>query len=148
MHRPSVSSFDSTGTNRSFPLVNRPKKASSTGVLTPNPSPDQDLKSISDSLMSRTVSACEQHQQQNDGPECGDGAGDAKPGDGLASNSLAPPPMQMLQREDKYLVERLVAGLGRCVLGLTENGRASAESRMYRRRMDAARRILEGLEDV
>jgi len=49
-------------------------------------------------------------------------------------------------REDKYLVERLVAGLGRCVLGLTESGRASAESRMYRRRIDAARRILEGLE--
>jgi hypothetical protein len=36
-----------------------------------------------------------------------------------------------------------VASLGKCVLGLTETGRASAESRMYRRRIDAARRVLE-----
>jgi hypothetical protein len=45
-------------------------------------------------------------------------------------------------------VERLVASLGRCVLGLTENGRASAESRMFRRRLDAARRVLEGVDSA
>jgi len=56
-------------------------------------------------------------------------------------------PLEGLLREDRYLVERLVASLGRCVLGLTENGRASAESRMFRRRIDAARRALEGGEE-
>ncbi|KAK1758220.1 hypothetical protein QBC47DRAFT_134476 [Echria macrotheca] len=135
MHRPSVSSFDSTGTNRSFPLVNKPKQANSTGVLTPNSSPDQELKSISDALMNETVGACEKEQLENLGGT-----------DGASDKRQQPQPMQALLREDKYLVERLVAGLGKCVLGLTENGRASMESRMYRRRIDAARRILEGLD--
>jgi hypothetical protein len=52
----------------------------------------------------------------------------------------------MLQRDDQILVERLVASLGRCVLGLTEAGRASAEGRAYRRKIETARRILEGYE--
>ncbi|KAK3311226.1 uncharacterized protein B0T15DRAFT_67093 [Chaetomium strumarium] len=135
LHRPSVSSFESVGTNRSFPLVtNKPpslsgagtKKANSTGVLTPRDSPDQELNSIASRLMSDMGNAV-------------NGSGDGGGGDGKH-------PLEALLREDKYLVERLVASLGRCVLGLTENGRASAESRMYRRRIDAARRILEGLE--
>ncbi|KAK0655571.1 hypothetical protein B0T16DRAFT_315840 [Cercophora newfieldiana] len=138
MHRPSVSSFDSTGTNRSFPLVNKPKDG--TGILTPNSSPDQDLKTISTVLMTETASMCE--QQQRDRELSGTDGVD----DGLTSRPLASQPLQAMLREDKYLVERLVAGLGRCVLGLTENGRASTESRMYRRRIDAARRILEGLD--
>jgi hypothetical protein len=142
MHRPSVSSFDSTGTNRSFPLVNKPKD--NTGVLTPNSSPDQELKTISNVLMTETASACEQQQRDRD-LIGNDGVDDAS-GVGPIHRSLASPPLQALLREDKYLVERLVAGLGRCVLGLTESGRASAESRMYRRRIDAARRILEGLD--
>ncbi|KAK3362977.1 hypothetical protein B0T25DRAFT_26295 [Lasiosphaeria hispida] len=152
MHRPSVSSFDSTGTNRSFPLVNKPKKASSTGVLTPaSSSPDQELKTISDRLLDQTATACEQQQQKTQQMEQNDGPSEATAGhirklSGLTDSPLAPPPMQSLLREDKYLVERLVAGLGKCVLGLTENGRASAESRMYRRRIDAARRMLEGLD--
>ncbi|KAK4240640.1 hypothetical protein C8A03DRAFT_31237 [Achaetomium macrosporum] len=137
LHRPSISSFDSVGTNRSFPLVtNKPpslsgagtKKANSTGVLTPRDSPDQELNSIASRLMS-------------DMGNIVNGDGDGGDGDGKH-------PLEALLREDKYLVERLVASLGRCVLGLTENGRASAESRMYRRRIDAARRILEGLEAV
>jgi hypothetical protein len=132
LHRPSISSFESVGTNRSFPLItNKPpslsgagtKKANSTGVLTPRDSPDQELNSIASRLMSDMGNAV-------------NGGGDGKH------------PLEALLREDKYLVERLVASLGRCVLGLTENGRASAESRMYRRRIDAARRILEGLEAV
>ena len=135
MHRPSVSSFDSTGTNRSFPLVNKPKRANSTGVLTPNSSPDQELKNISDTLLSETVNVCDRLNEE--GPATGDRAND---------RARLPQTMQNLLREDKYLVERMVAGLGRCVLGLTESGRASAESRMYRRRIDMARRILEGLE--
>lgn len=130
MHRPSMSSISSTGTNRSFPLVNKPKKTNSTGVLTPNDSPDQELKNISDSLMNELG---------------GDGIRDGTEAE-LANGTAGPQPLQALLREDKYLVSRLVAGLGKCVLGLTESGRASAESRMYRRRIDAARRILEGLE--
>lgn len=137
-HRPSVASFDSTGTNRSFPLVNKTKTAtsSSTGVLTPNSSPDQELKTISDTLMTETAHAYEQQQR-----------GDAKSGM-FSSGASTPQPLQTLLREDKYLIERVVAELGRCVLGLTESGRASSESRMFRRRIDAARRILEGLDEV
>ncbi len=149
-HRPSVSSFDSTGTNRSFPLVNKHAKSNSTGVLTPNSSPDQELKSLSNTLLNETASIYEQQlaQQQED-----DGRGHLK-ADSLSSirslrftaNPNSPQALQTLLREDQYLVERIVASLGRCVLGLTESGRASTESRMYRRRLDAARRILEGLE--
>ncbi|KAK6854578.1 hypothetical protein PG995_009671 [Apiospora arundinis] len=123
MHRPSVASIGSTGTNRSFPLVNR---ARPNGVLTPGASPrespDQDLKQLSESLMSETASICESVQ-----------GGDQEA-------------MGMLPKEDQILVQRLVASLGKCVLGITENGRASSESRLYRRRIDLARRILEGME--
>ncbi|KAK3936476.1 hypothetical protein QBC46DRAFT_296101, partial [Diplogelasinospora grovesii] len=145
LHRPSVSSFESTGTNRSFPLVNKPKRANSTGILTPNSSPDHELKSISDTLMNETASICEQQHLGNDGIN---GLDMPRAPGGLANNPSAAQSMHTLLREDKYLVERLVASLGRCVLGLTESGRASAESRMYRRRIDAARKILEGLEGV
>lgn len=156
MHRPSVSSFDSAGTNRSFPLVNKPgSKASSTGILTPRESPDQELEQISSALMSETISVCEKEQQQQLAKTDADANADqvaaaesSKSGGGGGGISPGPHPLQALLREDKYLVERIIAGLGRCVLGLTENGRASAESRMYRRRIDAARRILEGLEEV
>ncbi|KAH6998164.1 hypothetical protein BKA56DRAFT_664784 [Ilyonectria sp. MPI-CAGE-AT-0026] len=123
-HRPSISSFESTGTNRSFPLVNRAKLNG--GVLTPGGSPDHELKQIAESLMQDTASAC--------GKEAGDGD------DQTAAVSL-------LAKEDQVLVEKLVASLGRCVLGLTEVSRASTESRMYRRRLETARRILEGLEE-
>lgn len=155
LHRPSVSSFESTGTNRSFPLVNRPKKANSVGILTPHNSSSLDqeeLKALSDSLMSETASICEQ-QQERDADDDGstrlhrpNGSMSSVNG-GMAGNPNAPQAMQTLVRDDQLLVERLVAGLGRCVLGLAESGRASTESRMYRRRIDAARRILEGLED-
>ncbi|CAJ2512935.1 Uu.00g010540.m01.CDS01 [Anthostomella pinea] len=121
-HRPSVSSLESTGTTRSFPLVNRAKM--NDGVLTPRDSPDQVLKQISEALMNDTASICE---SVNDGGKTA--------------------PIEMLQKEDQILVERLIADLGRCVLGLAEAGRASTESRVYRRKIEAARRILEGLDD-
>lgn len=153
LHRPSVSSFESIGTTRSFPLVNRPKKANSISVLSPqDSSPDHELKALSDSLLNEAASICEQQQQERDGTDLS----------GLKQNGIhrnvgsvssssptknsTPQALQSLNREDQYLVERLVANLGRCVLGLTESGKASAESRMYRRRIDAARRILEGLD--
>lgn len=153
LHRPSVSSLESTGTTRSFPLVNRTKKANSIGVLTPqNSSPDHELKALSDSLLNETVSIFEQQRQERE--HLGDVKlnGTSRSASGVTNGSptkmTTPQAMQTLLREDQYLVERLVANLGRCVLGLTESGKASAESRMYRRRIDAARRILEGLDQV
>lgn len=121
-HRPSVSSFESTGTNRSFPLVN---KTSANGVVTPTEStpggsPDAELEQISESLMR--------------------GAAGGSNGAGYLT-------VQGLAKEDQILVERLVASLGKCVLGLSEASKASTEARMYRRRIDMARPILEGLEN-
>ncbi|KAL3428051.1 hypothetical protein PVAG01_01560 [Phlyctema vagabunda] len=55
-------------------------------------------------------------------------------------------PVHMLAKEDQILVERLVASLGKCVLGLQEAGSNSYEGRIWRRRLDAARRVLEGQE--
>lgn len=155
-HRPSTSSFDSTGTTRSFPLVNRSIKTSSTGMLTPEGgSPDQAVKSITTSLMSDTTAAC---QEMQNGETTGDSSlayGGHKHSISMQSISSTASLMQengttavieTLPRDDQFLVERTVASLGRCVLGLTESGRASVEGRMYRRRIDAARRILEGID--
>ena len=120
-HRPSIASFDSfesTGTNRSFPLVNKPKGHQS---LTPDP-----RSSVKDgSILSDTMTLTE-----------GTGSGER----------LQPSPVHMLAKEDQILVERLVASLGKCVLGLQDAGRASYEGRVWRRRLDAARRVLEGQE--
>jgi len=164
LHRPSVSSFESVGTNRSFPLVNKPPsrpttavgtaptalpaKANSTGVITPpgGSSPDNELNAITSKLMSDVGRQTKQGDGSNSAANgTNDADGNAPEVNGNSSGS-SPHPLEGLLREDKYLVERLVASMGRCVLGLTENGRASAESGMYRRRLDAARRILEGMD--
>ncbi|KAI1137870.1 hypothetical protein F5Y05DRAFT_386631 [Hypoxylon sp. FL0543] len=120
MHRPSMSSLDSGRTHRSFPLVNKAKVNG--GMLTPRESPDRELKQISEALLNESFSSAE--------------SGDSKA-----------TPIEMLQKDDRILVERLVASLGRCVLGLTESGRGTAEYRAYRRRIEAARRILESSDE-
>ncbi|TRX98254.1 hypothetical protein FHL15_000899 [Xylaria flabelliformis] len=120
-HRPSLSSL-STGTNRSFPLIH--KSRGDRGVNMSNGSPNQGLEQISETLMNETASVYEKNSHD---------------GEKIA-------PMQMLPKDDQILVERLVASLGRCVLGLTEAGRASAEGRAYRRKIETAYRILEGFE--
>jgi hypothetical protein len=125
MHRPSIASFESTGTTRSFPLVS-PKAKAKGGNWTPNGSPDDDLKQVSDALIKETLSICDA-----DSPTVGQQT----------------PPLQLLGKEDRIYVDRLVASLGKCVLALGEASRASSEARAYRRRLDAARRILEGLDD-
>lgn len=112
MHRPSVSSFASTGTTRSFPLVNKPK--------THNAS----FSSSGSTFNHANNSSTSLDEVRNSSP------------------------VQMLVRDDQILVERLVASLGKCVLGLQEAGRASSEGRMWRRRLDSARRVLEGLEEI
>ena len=149
LHRPSISSFESTGTNRSFPLVVA-KKTPLHGIAAPNaapppaPSSDEELRSISETLMNETASLCEQ-QATADTPD-DDAAAAAGRLSRLSMGENGPAAIQMLGKEDQFLVERLVATLGRCVLGLSDSGKASSESRMYRRRIDAARRILEGLD--
>lgn len=60
------------------------------------------------------------------------------------SINMGDKPIGQLEKEDQALVERMVASLGKCVLGLSENGRAGSESRVFRRRIEAARQILEG----
>ncbi|KAI1328315.1 hypothetical protein F5Y16DRAFT_369401 [Xylariaceae sp. FL0255] len=62
----------------------------------------------------------------------------------IMSYKAGPGPIQTLPRDDQILVERLVASLGRCVLGLSESGRAGTESRVYRRKIEAAYHVLEG----
>ncbi|KAI1209440.1 uncharacterized protein F4807DRAFT_460655 [Annulohypoxylon truncatum] len=119
MHRPSVSSFDSSKTHRSFPLVNKPKVNG--GILTPRDSPDRELKRISEVFLNESLSSMQ--------------GGDNKTS-----------PIEMLQRDDRILVERLIGSLGRCVLGLAESGRGSADYRAQRRKIEAAKRVLESLE--
>ncbi|KAG9257929.1 uncharacterized protein F5Z01DRAFT_309781 [Emericellopsis atlantica] len=119
LHRPSISSFESTGTNRSFPLVNKAKLNG--GVLTPGGSPDPMFTKMSEALMNDTTRAL---------------------GNGDSATAL-----RSLHKDDQFMVERLVASIGKCALGLSEASMASTEARVLRRRMDAARRILEGLDD-
>ena len=64
----------------------------------------------------------------------------------LGTNRLQPSPVSMLANDDQLLVESLVASVGKCVLGLQEAGYSSYEARTWRRRLDAARRVLEGHE--
>jgi len=120
VHRPSVASFDSfesVGTVRSFPLVNKPKSQQPL-----NKTSNQDAREAG-SLLSDSITLSE-----------------------AAGDRLQPSPVHMLAKEDQILVERLVASLGKCVLGLQEAGRTSYEGRVWRRRLDAARRVLEGQE--
>ncbi|OTB16004.1 hypothetical protein K445DRAFT_75014 [Daldinia sp. EC12] len=119
MHRPSVSSLDSNKTHRSFPLVNKPKVNG--GMLTPRESPDRELQQISEVLLNESTSSSQ--------------SGDSRT-----------TPIEMLQKDDRILVERLVASLGRCVLGLAESSRGSAEYRAYRRKIEVARRALESMD--
>ncbi|KAI6351822.1 hypothetical protein MCOR25_009732 [Pyricularia grisea] len=137
-NRPSVSSLDSTGTMRSFPLVSRKKATSLTSI--PN---TENLRNISNHLMNDAAAIYEQRS----GSSFSGRSSPVKKSSALVEPNT-PLALQQLLREDQFLVERLVASIGKCVLGLTENGRSSAESRMHRRRLDAARRILEGIDTV
>jgi hypothetical protein len=146
-HRPTIS-VGSTTTTHSFPRIVKPpparhRSATATattlsaadagravtnggGILTPRGSPDP-LRQLSDSLMDETNSIAD---------SSGTGVG--------APTGKIP---DMLAREDQLLVQRLVGSLGKCILSLGESGRASADSRMYRRRLDTARRVLEGFNE-
>ncbi|KAK5990559.1 hypothetical protein PT974_08828 [Cladobotryum mycophilum] len=119
--RPSYSSFESTGTNRSFPLVNKTKRNS--GILTPGSSPDHGLKQTSETVMNDAASI---HETED-------------------SSRGQSPAIQVLSPTDQSSVEALVASLGKCVLVLGEPKEASIGAHdLYRRRIEMARRILEG----
>jgi hypothetical protein len=102
-HHMSISSFTSTGTTRSFPLVNKPK----------NLETNRRNSTLSEAL-------------------------------NLSGTGRSLSAVEVPAKEDQILVERLLAGVGKCVLGLQEAGRANSDGRMWRRRLDAARRILDG----
>ena len=126
IHRPSVASFDSlssTGTTRSFPLINKPKSQPSSP--TPNGTSDSSL-SRQNSTYSATTTTLTDGQN--------------------VPQRLQPSPVGMLPQDDQLLVERVVASLGKCVLGLQESSRGSYEGRLWRSRLEAARRTLEGEE--
>ncbi|CAN8098670.1 unnamed protein product [Discula destructiva] len=148
-HAPSVSSFESTGTTRSFPLVKRPasKSSGSSGIPTPEGrSSESDGKTTSSILFSGRTS---QHgDATNEEGNHSISLHSTSSTTSLIEKSGTTAVLETLPRDDRFLVERLVASLGRCVLGLTENSRASTEARMYRRRIDAARKILEGFEQA
>lgn len=55
-------------------------------------------------------------------------------------------PINMLKRDDQILVEGVVAAVGKCVIGLQDADTNSYEAKVWRRRLDAARRVLEGDE--
>ena len=119
IHRPSVASFDSfqsTGTTRSFPLVNKSKthkSMNSNGVLEYRP---------------------------------GHLSGASMNGSSINGGRSQASPVQLLPKEDQILVEQLVATLGKCVSGLQEAHAESPDASLWRRRIEAARRILEGEE--
>ena len=118
LHKSSFASFESTGTTRSFPLLNKTKLNG--GVLTPEESPDP---------MGR-------HHTPVEGKT-----------NGNSSQGLSAASLHGLPQEDQIAVQRLVASLGECVLGLGETSAASSEARLLRRRIDAARQILEGRDE-
>ncbi|KAL6690372.1 hypothetical protein J3F84DRAFT_389127 [Trichoderma pleuroticola] len=123
MHRPSYSSFESVGTNRSFPLVNKAKLNG--GILTPSGSPDQGLKRIRDSLLTDASSIYSQASSNSRGGQS--------------------PALQVLSKDVQLTVERLVASLGKCVLALGEaDGAHPGGHELYKRRIEAALRVLEG----
>ncbi len=107
-------------------MVNRTKING--GVLTPGGSPDPSLAQVTEALL-------------NDAASMMEGGGGKM---GLTSSAGQ---LQGLHREDQIAVERLVVSLGKCVLALGEGSRAGAEARLQRRRINAARRILEGLDE-
>lgn len=138
VHRPSVSSFHSitSGSTRSFPLVNKPKASSTTSsIKTPSvssvPAHIVDVNGQDLPGMAITTDADNVVDQEEERKE-------------MEARLLSP--VSMLRRDEQIMVERLVASMGKCVLALQESREGTVEHRLWRRRLDAARRVLEGIE--
>ena len=124
VHRPSVSSFESTGTTRSFPLV---KKAATNGAtLSQDGSPEPPLNGLSRVLLSEVAGILD-----------GEGTMDA----------ARPAPVQALTHHDQIAVQMLVASLSKCISGLGSLPEENMRTEDYRRRIEAARRMLEGQDE-
>ncbi|KAM0446750.1 hypothetical protein ACHAO4_009250 [Trichoderma viride] len=128
MHRPSHSSFESIGTNRSFPLISKAKLNG--GILTPGGSPDQVLKNkIRDSFLTETSSIYSQASSNDRGAQS--------------------PALQVLSKDVQVTVEKLVASIGKCVLALGEpDGANPGGHELYKRRIEMALRVLNGEADI
>lgn len=158
MHRPSITSiasFDSGTTQRSFPLVSKSNGRPPTSGKTDGTAPRQFHYSVYDSgpagaglppngtnetSDSRRPSVNELEAlsaPKNNGHR----SSTISIADRLQSSSI-----EKLEREDQILVESLVASLGQCVSAIQEAGRTSYDSQDFRRRLNAARRVLEGQE--
>ncbi|KAL5352459.1 hypothetical protein ACLOAV_002407 [Pseudogymnoascus australis] len=129
-HRPSISSFaSSSSATRSFPLINRPKDPSGTSTPSGSNYPSHPTSNPSELLgMALTTGMIN--------------------GNGSEERAAQPSPVSMLHRDDQILVERLVGSVGKCVVGLQETRRTSAENRVWRKRLEMAYRILEGDESL
>ncbi|KOS19370.1 hypothetical protein ESCO_000958 [Escovopsis weberi] len=131
--KPSYSSIESTGTTRSFPLVNKARRTSSSisshnGVLTPpGSSPDHGARTTPKPGLKEAPTIHVQEKTDDRGMRG------------------ASPAVQMLAPADQRTVEALVAGMGKCILVLGEpSGGVNGAHDVYRRRLEMARQILEG----
>lgn len=133
VHRPSVSSFASfsSSTSRSFPLINKPKDASGASTPSTSVNPSSPTANPGDLLRAALTTGI---MNKLDGTD--------------SEGATQPSPVSMLPREDQILVERIVASIGKCVIGLQETRRTSAEHRMWRKRLETAYRLLEGDESL
>lgn len=157
-HRPSVSSVSSSaGSTRAFPLVNKPK----TSPVTATPaSPVQAKEATKETVKELTVELKEDEPADfpSNVPQESPLPPPPPPTSTITVPSLmaAPTlteklglegveksPIRMLLPEDQVLVERLVASLGKCLLGLQECS-PGVDGTMWRGRLDTARRVLEG----
>jgi hypothetical protein len=96
-------------------------------MRSPDASPNEQLKQVTESLIADTASA-------------------SSPGNGIMRTGSTST-LSGLSGEDQMSVERLVASLGKCVVGLGQASRSGREEAgLYRERIEAARRLLEGLQ--
>jgi hypothetical protein len=149
-HRPSVSSFTSvsSGTTREFPLLNKPKPTTTSGQQQVYSAPNSAANSPIHSLLSNHSAPDASMVGVAISSDVAMSADSLRAPTIVDRASLQPSPVSMLDRGDQILVERLVESMGKCVLGLQEARRATPESRMWRRRLDAAMRVLEGQDGI
>lgn len=176
LHRPSVSSFESTGTNRSFPLIGKARLSANT---TPRDSPDLMVRGMPQSRrsslnehvlakMSNGSIAGSTNGSLNgsvngsvtgsvvgpsNGPVNGSAHGYSGSMNGGAVNgshnvALPSPTMQPLNVKDQESVDLLLASIQKCAVGLRDTTPSGIKMHdAYRRRLEAARQILDGAPD-
>ncbi|TQV99709.1 hypothetical protein IF1G_01924 [Cordyceps javanica] len=179
LHRPSVSSFESTGTNRSFPLIN---KARLSGNTTPRDSPELMVRGMRSLPQSRRSSLNEHVLAKmsngsisgsangslngsvngsaagsvigpSNGPINGSAhrhSGSVDGGDLTGSHNVAvsAPTTQPLNGEDQASIDLLLASIQKCAVGLRDTTPSGIKMHdAYRRRLEAARQVLDGAPD-